>query len=173
MSRSRRIIGILLLVAGVALLLSMLGYLPGAAFLLILGGGFCGVYAAVGGRRSYGNVGFLIPGLVLLAVGSFAVLEETLTANSPNPGYFFALLATAFLGVALVHTRAFRQADHGERNWPLYPAAGLTLLGVLLALEESIGVSLAFLQMLNYLWIAALIGVGLWLVVSPWGIGSE
>ncbi len=163
-SRERQL-GVLMVLVGLALLLAVLGYLPGAAFLMIFGLGFCAVYGILGGRNSYGNVGFLIPGLILLAVGSFAGLDE-LVADI-NPAYFFLFLAAAFLGVALIHTLSFRGADPGERHWPLYPAAGLVLLGTVILAQDSLGVSWAALDAINYLWVIALIGAGLWLTLRP------
>ncbi len=163
MTRQARV-GVLMMVVGAAFLLTMLDYIPGSLFLPILGAGFLATYFFVGARESYGNVGFLIPGLVLTAIGAFALIGEAVTAT---PGLFFVFLAVAFLGVALLHTRSFREADHGERNWPLYPAGGLALFGILLSAGDYLELNLQLLGVLNYAWVAVLIGMGFWLVVRP------
>ncbi|MFO8060088.1 MAG: hypothetical protein R6U70_05480 [Bacillota bacterium] len=162
-SRDARL-GFLLIVAGITLLLTMLGLLPGAIFLMIFGLSFCGVYGILGGRNSYGNIGFLIPGLVLLSVASYALLNDVILPQELDPGFFFLLLSGAFLAVFLIHTRVFRTADHGSRYWPLYPCIGLSLLGAAVLTKDYVSFSWAFLQLINYLWVAALLAAGLWLV---------
>jgi len=53
-------IGLLLLVSGIALLLSVVGYLPGLVFLVVLGAGFCTTYLVLGGRASYDHFTVLL-----------------------------------------------------------------------------------------------------------------
>jgi len=69
----------------------------------------------------------------------------------------------SFLAVFLVHTYWFRSLDHGERFWPVYPAAGLLLLAGIISFS---GQWAEHLNLLNYLWIVALIAVGGWMVYS-------
>ena len=166
MRSTKRRLGGLMILVGITLLLTMLDYLPGAVFLVTFGLAFCGVYRILGGRRAYENVGFLIPGLVLLSVGSYGLLSEIIAPQWVGPGFFFLFLGAAFLGVFFVHTRTFRTADHGARYWPTYPAAGLTLFSAAILTQESLSWSWVSFQMINYLWVAVLMVVGLWLILG-------
>lgn len=157
--------GILLIIAGVLLLLNQIGLIPGQIFLFLLALGFIATYALLGGRKEYGNVGFLIPGTILLSIALYDTVTG-LTANGGiNPAFFFVGLSFSFLAVFLVHTFWFENADHGERFWPLYPSAGLLLLSGIIALGTT---GQWFMQagLFNYLWIIILIGAGVWLIVS-------
>ncbi|MBW6463187.1 MAG: hypothetical protein ACNA7Z_00115 [Dethiobacteria bacterium] len=157
--------GILLIIAGVFLLLNQLGVIPGQAFLFLLALGFIATYVLLGARKEYGNVGFLIPGTVLLSIALYASFSEAFGGGGLSPAFFFIGLSISFLAVFLVHTYWYRKMDHGERFWPLYPAAGLLLLAVIISLGST-GQLVERLNLLNYLWIAVLIGLGTWLIVS-------
>ncbi len=155
--------GILLVLAGVFMLLNQLGVIPGQTFLFLLAFGFIAAYILLGARNEYGNVGFLIPGVVLLSIASFAALAERSGTGDIHPIFFFLGLGTAFLAVFLVHTYSFITLDHGERFWPIYPAAGLFLLAGIIGLG---GEWAQHLGLLNYIWIVAIIAVGGWLIYS-------
>jgi len=156
--------GILLIIAGVFLLLNQLGVIPGQAFLFLLALGFIATYALLGGRKEYGNVGFLIPGTVLLSIAVFAAASGRPGYQELNPAYFFLGLSISFLAVFLVHTFWFTNKDHGERFWPIYPAAGLLVLAGIISFSIS-GQWFEYLNLINYLWIIALIAVGIWMIV--------
>ncbi len=157
--------GILLIIAGVFLLLNQLGILPGQLFLFMLALGFIATYVLLGARKEYGNVGFLIPGTVLLAIAVYAALAERPGFEDFSPAYFFLGLSLSFLAIFIVHTFWFKNMDHGERFWPVYPAAGLLLLSGVISMSAS-GRWVDNLYLLNYLWIVALIAVGLWMVIK-------
>lgn len=158
-------VGIILILAGVVMLLSHFGLIPGISFLFMLGFGFIATYIIVGGRKEYGYVGFLIPGSILLAVATFAALGENTGVAELNPGFFFLGLSLSFLVVFLVHTYWFKELGHGDRYWPLYPAAGLLVFAGLIGVGTS-GRWLEYYSLLNYLWIVALIAVGVWLIIK-------
>ena len=155
--------GVLLIIAGVFLLLSQLGVIPGQAFLFLLAFGFIATYVLLGARKEYGNVGFLIPGTVLLSIATFSAIEGQPRYEDLSPAFFFFGLSLSFLAVFLVHTYWFKTMDHGERFWPVYPASGLLLLFAVISLSEQ---WTEHLNLLNYIWIIALIAVGGWLVYS-------
>ncbi|MDW7739140.1 MAG: hypothetical protein SCJ97_03650 [Bacillota bacterium] len=157
--------GIILIVAGIVLLLSQLGVIPGQIFLFMLALGFIATYVLLGGRKEYGNVGFLIPGTVLLAVGIFASLTVAPADGVVSAAYFFLLLGLSFFAVLLVHTMWFKELDHGGRFWPLYPAIGLFLFAGFIGFAES-GRWVDYLSYLNYLWIVGLIVVGIWMIAK-------
>lgn len=155
--------GILLIIAGVFLLLNQLGVIPGQAFLFLLALGFIATYVLLGARKEYGNVGFLIPGTILLSIAVFAAASGRPGFESPSPAYFFFGLSLSFWAVFLVHTYWFKAMDHGERFWPVYPAAGLLLLAGIISFS---GEWVERLNLLNYIWIIALIAVGGWMIYS-------
>lgn len=155
--------GVLLIIAGVFLLLNQLGVIPGQAFMFLLALGFIATYALLGGRKEYGNVGFLIPGTILLSIAVYAAVSGSAGFEDLSPAFFFIGLSMSFLAVLLVHTYWFKEMDHGERFWPIYPAGGLLLLAVIITLSRT-SEWIQNLQFLNYLWIIALIAVGAWLI---------
>lgn len=155
--------GVLLIIAGVFLLLNQVGIIPGQAFLFLLALGFIATYVLLGARKEYGNVGFLIPGAVLLSIATFTAIQEQPVYEDISPAFFFLGLSLSFLAVFLVHTYWFKSMDHGERFWPVYPAAGLLLLFIIISFSEQ---WTEHLDLLNYIWIIALIAVGGWLVYS-------
>ncbi len=157
--------GIILIIAGVFLLLNQFGIIPGQAFLFLLALGFIATYALLGGRKEYGNVGFLIPGTVLLSIATYASVSGSSAYENISPAFFFLGLSTSFLAVFLVHTYWFKGLDHGDRFWPVYPAGGLLLLAGIIGLSTSQN-WIEHLGMINYLWIIALIAVGSWMIIS-------
>ncbi len=155
--------GILLIVVGVFLLLNQLGLIMGQTFLFLLASGFIAVYFLLGGRKEYGNVGFLIPGVILLSIASFASLSDRVDELSPV--FFFLGLSLSFFIVFALHTYWFKNLDNGDRFWPVYPAGGLLLLAGIIGLGLS-GRFVESLGLLNYFWVIVLIGIGAWLVFS-------
>ena len=155
--------GILLIIAGVFLLLNQLGVIPGQVFMFLLAFGFIAVYVLLGARKEYGNIGFLIPGTVLLAIAMYAAISETPGFENISPAFFFLGLSLSFWAVFLVHTFWFKSMEHGKRFWPVYPAAGLLVFAGLIIFTEEWH---EYINLLNYLWIVALIAVGGWLVYS-------
>lgn len=157
-------VGALIAGAGVMLLLGTLGLMSGGLFLTILGVGFIGAYIAVGGRREYGNVGFLIPGAVLAAIGVYSGVFEGAASHG---SLFFLGLSAAFFAVFAAHTYWFRGAPASQRYWPLYPAGGLAVFFGLIYGGEVLGWqwTLKGLTALNYAWIIGLIGLGLWMML--------
>ncbi len=123
----RKWIGALLIFLGLFFLLSNLGVFRGDWFLLVLGGGFIVVYLASGKVADLRNVGLLIPGCILLMLGSFVLLEPTLGQWGIAGYLFFSFIGMAFILVYLIHTRQLSGSSDGKRYWPLYP--GLSLFG--------------------------------------------
>ncbi len=156
--------GLLFLAAAVVLLVSQLGYLPGELFLLVLGGGFCAAYFLMGGVKEYGSVGFLIPGAILLALGSYALAENALSSVAGNESLFFAALSAAF-GLVLIHTVRFSEKDHAGRFWPVYPAGALLLLAAIIYGSNFISIDIPA-QIFNYIWVIVLIVVGIKLLLT-------
>lgn len=148
-------LGIILIIAGLVLLLSQIGLFPDLSILYLISVVFFAIYAYRGGTKYYGNIGFLIPATVILAVAIYASYDNI------HPAYFFIGLGLSFLAIFVIHTFWFREMDRGERYWPVFPAAGLLFFATFVVLPER---RLALFGFMNYLWIIGLIGLGVWLI---------
>ncbi len=148
-------LGIILIIAGLVLLLSQIGLFPDLSILYLISLVFFAIYAYRGGAKYYGNIGFLIPATVTLAVAIYASYDNL------HPAYFFIGLGLSFLAIFVIHTFWFREMDRGERYWPVFPAAGLLLFATFVVMPER---RLWFFSFMNYIWIIALIGLGVWLI---------
>ncbi len=149
-------VGIILVGFGVFLLLNQMNIFSGQMFLAFLAIGFFVVYILLGARKSYGNMGFLIPGVVLLALAAFTSGDV-----SRNPSLFFLFLSLAFWAVLLIHTLWFTGEDWGTRFWPLFPAGGLMLFSGFIYGVQVLEWDVRPLNLGNYIIAAVLIGVGL------------
>ena len=110
-------IGLILIVVGGLILLGNLGFISGDLTLFVIGGAFLFFYGVSGKSRTERKIGLLIPGMIVLAVGTFAFMDDHFNVA---PYWFFVSLGLAFLGIYLIHTR------YGQGGkWPLYPALGL------------------------------------------------
>lgn len=134
-------IGVLLIAIGIFIMLNTLDLVSDDIFLYLLGGGFLITYFMLGARKHYGNIGFLIPGTVLLAIALFSDLQRIKFIDNLGGGFFFIMLGLAFIAV-LIHTSAFEKWD-----WPIYPAGALILFGVFIIFVDNND----FIQNLEYL----------------------
>jgi len=146
-------IGILLIAIGIFILLNTLNLISDDIFLYLLSGGFLFTYFMLGARKHYGNVGFLIPGTVLLAIALFSDLQRIELIDSLGGGFFFIMLGLAFTAV-LIHTNAFEKWD-----WPIYPAASLILFGIFIIFIDN-NDFIQNLEYLNYITPVILIALG-------------
>lgn len=143
-------LGIILIVAGLFILFNSLNLLNDELFLYLLAATFIAVYFVLGSVRHYHNIGFLIPGVVLLAIALNNDLNRFEKIDQLGGGIFFILLGAAFLSL-LLHTQKFKKWD-----WPLYPGLALSIFGLVFLFFEnsSLFQELAYL---NYLIPAILI----------------
>lgn len=161
-----RWLGFFFLFIGLLLLLNNLGLLSGNAFLLILGLGFLAIYFLLGGRRRYGNIGLLIPGTILISIWLSTTITQVLELGALDGAVFLFLMGLAFLTVFILHTHSFRDHAHGDRYWPLYPAAGLFLIGGVAYLSQLWERDFTFSRYMNYIWVVVFLGIGLKLVLG-------
>ena len=134
-------VGILLIVIGIFILFNTLNLISDDVFLYLLSGGFIFTYFMLGARKHYGNIGFLIPGVILLANALFSDLQQIEFINNLGGGFFFIILGLAFV-VVLIHTNAFEKWD-----WPIYPAGTLIIFGVFIIFIDNND----FIQNIKYL----------------------
>ena len=163
MNRSKILLGIILLTAGVLSGLSTFKLISGSLFLLVIGGGFLAAYTIY--KR---ELGFLIPGCVITAVAAFAIIQENFKRLDGT--WFLLMLGLAFLAVFLVHTLHIKGGNWGEKFWPLFPFAGLSIIGGSILLVQNKVMSFD-LNYLNLITPAILVIVGAVILVR--GIGRK
>ena len=134
-------LGILLIAVGIFILLNTFNLLSDDIFLYLLSGGFIFTYFMLGARKHYRNIGFLIPGAILLSIALFSDLERIDIIAQLGGGFFFVILGLSFVAV-LFHTSAFEKWD-----WPIYPAAALIIFGLFVIFVDNSD----FIQNLKYL----------------------
>jgi hypothetical protein len=125
----------------------------GSFFLGVLGAGFWAVYLR--GRENWWAI---IPGGALLTLALVAGLSSVV-GSMESYGVFFFGLALTFTLLAVLPT------DEGRMRWTIIPAVALGVLGALV----SIGAGGA----LNYVWPAALVVGGLYLILRAFGPGGR
>jgi hypothetical protein len=151
--------GIMLTGIGLLLLLSNLGWLSGVWFLYALSLGFLTAYFVY--SRS---LGFIIPGMLVGALASFAHLSERIAGLSA--GFFFFFFSLAFFAVYFIHTMHLNTSDRGERIWPVFPGTALLAVGVLVYSVDNNFFGILPFRYLNYAVPLVLIAVGLRIVLS-------
>lgn len=161
-------LGYFFIFIGLLLLLNNLGLLSGHAFLLILGLGFIAIYLLIGGKKRYGNVGFLIPGTILISIWISIILTESIDLGSLDGPHFLFLMGLSFISIFLLHTLSFRDKSHGDRFWPIYPALGLILIGGIGYLSEiwDSEAPITINRLWNYIWVIVFLGIGLKLILG-------
>ncbi len=77
------------------------------------------------------KLGFIIPAMILIAIG----VVTSLPGQWFEDWMFFVALSLAFAAVFAIHTRT-RGTTTGERIWPLFPAGGLLVFSVAIAVSQ-------------------------------------
>jgi len=131
LTRQNGFVGILLVALGLVMILVNLGVFSGLMFLPLVSLALLSLYVAFGGRQKDGNLGFLIPGCMVGAIGLYALLNDRGLLGSDSGGVFLMMLGAAFLVIMLVHTMYGKDQDWGARYWPIFPAGGLIGTGVI------------------------------------------
>src|SRR5262245_50028520 len=122
MSTPRRtFLPLALITLGVVFLLGNALPGPGRGGLIVLGLGV----ACLIGRITTGRYGYAVPAGILIGVGSFISLRDVFGPDAFGGGWWFVCLG---LGFALVYVIGLRP----HQVWPLFPAAILTMLGLVL-----------------------------------------
>jgi hypothetical protein len=150
-------VGLFLIIVGILALLARFVDMPGPLFFAGLSSLFL-----IWGMASR-QTGLLIPGGILAGIAAGAALVEGpyQSLSEPAKGGVFLLAFAA--GWVLISLLSFY--TEGIRNWsywPLFPAAGLLLLGGTLVSGE---LGLKALEVTGQGWPVALIAIGLYLVL--------
>jgi hypothetical protein len=152
---SRSFLPLALITLGVVFLLSNLVPDRGRGALIVLG---LGAAFAIG-RLTTGRYGYAVPAGMLLAIGAYILVHEfdiQGIQGISSAGLFFVLLG---LGFGAVYAIGLRPAE----IWPLFPAAILVGLGLVLLGAASLG-PLASLSWIASYWPVALVLLGAWLL---------
>ena len=150
---ARSLLPVALITLGVVFLLGNLIPGPGRGGLVLLGLG-----AAFGvGRVTTGRYGYSVPAGLLVALGSYVALMETAAPRGmASAATFFLLFGGGFVLAYLIGMRP-------AAVWPLFPAAALICLGLLLFGWASMAPVASFAWIVGY-WPIVLVLFGLWLL---------
>jgi hypothetical protein len=151
---SRSFLPLALITLGVVFLLGNMIPGPARGGLVLLGLG-----AAFGiGRLTTGRYGYSVPAGILVAIGTYVVWHETAHPEAllDHAAWFFVLLGGGFVLTYFLGMRP-------QAVWPLFPAAVLILLGLVLFGWASLAPVASFAWIVSY-WPAVLVLVGLWLL---------
>jgi hypothetical protein len=150
---SRRFLPLALITIGVVFLLGNLIPERGRGGLIVLGLGA----AFLVGRLTTGRRGYAVPAGILIALGTYISLQDVPGVRPfQNPAWFFVLLGMGFVLVYLIGLQP-------TAIWPLFPAAVMIGLGLLLFGASSLGM-LASLSWIVAYWPLALVLLGVWLL---------
>jgi hypothetical protein len=158
-SRSKSILGSILIMAGAVTLLGNLNILNENFILPILGIGFLAVYFMLGARKSYGNIGFLIPGIILSALQIFKIADDNNVSEKTEIIIVFGVFSICFLLMYLIHTCWFKELSTGKRNWPLYVSIAFLFFGGIVYAIEYLDWKFGMV-LLNNMWPVILVLVG-------------
>jgi hypothetical protein len=157
--RKNNSLGIVLILIGLMIILGNTGFFKGEMVLFIISLCLFGGYFLTGGRSKKGSIGFLIPACIILMIGSFAFLEDTLGIIKGEGGIFFFMLGTAFLLIYFIHCFRKKDMSFGERNWPAITGISIYIFGSFIFILEHYDVPLVRTVLQN-LWPIGLIAAG-------------
>lgn len=155
---------------GLILALVNLGVFSGNMFLPIVSLALLSMYVSSGGRKKDSNLGFLIPGCIVGAIGLYAILNDSGVFGASSGGIFLMMLGTAFLIIMLVHTIHGKDQDWGAKYWPIFPAGGLIATGVVAQTQMNIPFNIW--NMIGPIVLVA-VGLNIWLKSRRSDEGSE
>jgi hypothetical protein len=158
-SNSKIIIGSILALSGAVTLIGNLNIISENFILPMLGAAFLFIYFILGARKSYGNIGFLIPGIILSALQILKFADDNSMSEKAIIVVVFGVLSASFFLIYIVHTYWFKQVGKGQRNWPLYVSIIILFCGVFAYAIEYFNWSFGAV-ILNNMWPAVLVIVG-------------
>lgn len=161
MRRNNIVGGVVIILIGIFMLLSTLGITRDINILLLIGA--CFIAAYVFSRR---QLGFLIPGCIIFAIGVYSFLMENHIIANNHDEFFVILLGCAFLVVMLVHTMWIKTDKWGARYWPAIPGGILVVIGILAYVDKSVSNNLLE-TVVRYGWPVIIIAVGLRMLIWP------
>ena len=148
-----KMLGMVLIAFGILVLLSNMGLFVGEYFLLMVGSVFLVAYYK--STKAEKPIGFLIPGLVTMAVGIFANIERFV---GPFDGsVFFVILGMAFI---LIHSIHSQQTDQPQTTkWAMWVGFGMLCFAAFILLVDFVNLA-PFTFIFKNFWPVALILIG-------------
>jgi hypothetical protein len=171
-SKSKVITGSILILAGASSLVQNFGIINENFVLPILGAAFLIVYFVLGGRKRYGNIGFLIPGVILPAMQVLKLADDYHASERTEIILVFGMLSACFLAIYLIHSFWFKEFSRGKRSWPLYVSLSLILFGVIVYAAEYYNWSFGVI-LLGNTWPIILVLVGIRLLYKALKIDKQ
>lgn len=123
--------GVIFILIGIFSFLSVFHFTWKFNVVLLIGA--CFIAAYIFSKR---QLGFLIPGCILLSIGIHSFLTDNNIWPNSDGEFFLILLGCAFLAVMLVHTMWLKTSNWGEKYWPIFPGGVLVLIGTLAVLDK-------------------------------------
>jgi uncharacterized membrane protein (GlpM family) len=158
-SKSKIITGSILILAGVSTLIENFNLINESFVLPVLGAAFLFFYFMLGARKKYGNIGFLIPGIILPALQLLEYVDNSKVGEEAEIAVVFGVLSISFLAIYLIHTYWFKEVSKGQRNWPLYVSIIVFLFGTAVFAIEIFNWKFGMV-FVNNMWPAVLVIVG-------------
>lgn len=142
-------LGILIILIGIFLLFLNFNLLTGNMFLLIISAIFLISY-----YRFNKNIGFLIPGCILLSISLFNIINNVYPISST---YSLVFIGIGFLLIFFIHYSGRKDISSGEKYWSLYPGVILIFLGILINIIQNFPDFIRFLIPILLIIIGALL----------------
>lgn len=161
MDRRRSIIGIFLILGGVLAALGNLNDVKDLVVLPVISIVFLFVYFYLGAWNRRGNIGFLIPGVIVGVVGVYSILDQMGFIPNGMQSMFLVMLGVGFLLIMFIHTMRIQGAIWGEKYWPVFPGGILLLIGAVGLMVEGDN------TMVGLLTPAFLILLGVYILIKP------
>ncbi len=156
-------LGIILIIIGIIWTLSNMHLINDQWILPFVGMVFIAAYLYRGSTQKKGTIGFLIAGCIIIMVGLFAALNESLYLGPFEGALFFFFVGIAFLPVYFIHTRHLRDKNSGNQKWPLYTGLIIMAFGFFVLLTETAHMPL-MRRVYPVLWPMVLIVLGLYII---------
>jgi hypothetical protein len=158
-SRSKAITGSILVLAGASSLIGNLQILNENFILPILGAAFLFIYFILGARKKYGNIGFLIPGIILPVLQILKLADDYNVGEKAEVVIVFGILGVSFLAIYLIHSCWYKQVSRGQRTWPLHVSIILFIFGGIVYAVEYFNWTFGMV-ILNNIWPGILVIIG-------------
>jgi hypothetical protein len=125
----------------------------------ILGAAFLLIYFILGARKKYGNIGFLIPGIILPAMQILKLADDNNVGEKAEVVIVFGILSVSFLVIYLIHSCWYKELSKGQRNWPLHVSIIIFFFGGVVYAVEYFNWMFGMV-ILNNIWPGVLVIVG-------------
>lgn len=138
----QKYLGIGLILIGLVLLLGFHYNFEGM-FTLGVSIAFLIYYWVRGGNKHYRNVGFLIPGVILLYLTGVIMIDNSRSLSYFEDIYSIAGISIAFFLVFILHTYWFTFSSWGKRYWPLIVSGACAVASVIVLFDDYLNIDIS------------------------------